>query len=300
MKKLKRLNYIIMKLDEECKGCLYNSQLKKVQREQGEGEKLDLFKSRVKALCENPPAHYCAPLLMRDIDGIHRDIFGCGIDYSREKSLFNRLLLNLESEIFDRAVASADPVEEALKFSMAANYIDFARLGDLNEQSVDYVLTVAERAEVDKSVLPSFKSRLKTAKSLCFLHDNCGEIVMDKIFLRVIKREYPDIVPVSVVRGSPIINDVTLTDAEEVGLGKVANVVENGAGVPGTYLEEISEQTKKLLSESDVIISKGLGNLETLYGEGYNIFYAFNCKCAHIAERFNLKMWAAAFIEEKV
>ena len=38
-----------MKLDEECKGCLYNSQLKKVQREQGEGEKLDLFKSRVKA-----------------------------------------------------------------------------------------------------------------------------------------------------------------------------------------------------------------------------------------------------------
>ncbi len=289
-----------MKLDEECKGCLYNSQLKKVQREQGEGEKLDLFKSRVKALCENPPAHYCAPLLMRDIDGIHRDIFGCGIDYSREKSLFNRLLLNLESEIFDRAVASADPVEEALKFSMAANYIDFARLGDLNEQSVDYVLTVAERAEVDKSVLQSFKSRLKTAKSLCFLHDNCGEIVMDKIFLRVIKREYPDIVPVSVVRGSPIINDVTLTDAEEVGLGKVANVVENGAGVPGTYLEEISEQTKKLLSESDVIISKGLGNLETLYGEGYNIFYAFNCKCAHIAERFNLKMWAAAFIEEKV
>ncbi len=289
-----------MKLDEECKGCLYNSQLKKVQREQGEGEKLDLFKSRVKALCENPPAHYCAPLLMRDIDGIHRDIFGCGIDYSREKSLFNRLLLNLESEIFDRAVASADPVEEALKFSMAANYIDFARLGDLNEQSVDYVLTVAERAEVDKSVLQSFKSRLKTAKSLCFLHDNCGEIVMDKIFLRVIKREYPDIVPVSVVRGSPIINDVTLTDAEEVGLGKVANVVENGAGVPGTYLEEISEQTKKLLSESDVIISKGLGNLETLYGEGYNIFYAFNCKCAHIAERFNLKMWAAAFTEEKV
>lgn len=289
-----------MKLDEECKGCLYNSQLKKVQREQGEGEKLDLFKSRVKVLCENPPAHYCAPLLMRDIDGIHRDIFGCGIDYSREKSLFNRLLLNLESEVFDRAVASADPVEEALKFSMAANYIDFARLGDLNEQSVDYVLTVAERAEVDKSVLQSFKSRLKTAKSLCFLHDNCGEIVMDKIFLRVIKREYPDIVPVSVVRGSPIINDVTLTDAEEVGLGKVANVVENGAGVPGTYLEEISEQTKKLLSESDVIISKGLGNLETLYGEGYNIFYAFNCKCAHIAERFNLKMWAAAFIEEKV
>lgn len=288
-----------MELDEECKGCLYNSQLKKVEREQGAGEKLDLFKARVKALCENPPAHYCAPLLMRDIDGIHREIYGCGIDYSREKSLFNRLLLNLESEIFARAAASSDPVEEALKFSMAANYIDFARLGDLNEQSVDYVLAVAERAEVDKCVLQSFKSKLKTAKSLCFLHDNCGEIVMDKILLRVIKREYPDIAPVSVVRGSPIINDVTLTDAEEVGLGKVAKVVDNGAGVPGTYLKEISEQTKKLLSKSDVIISKGLGNLETLYGEGYNIFYAFNCKCRHIAERFSLNMWAAAFIEEE-
>ena len=32
-----------MLLDEECKGCLYNSQLKKVAKEQGEDEKFEKF-----------------------------------------------------------------------------------------------------------------------------------------------------------------------------------------------------------------------------------------------------------------
>ncbi len=39
-----------MLLDEECKGCLYNSQLKKVAKEQGEDEKFEKFKLGVKAL----------------------------------------------------------------------------------------------------------------------------------------------------------------------------------------------------------------------------------------------------------
>lgn len=287
-----------MTLDEECKGCLYNSQLKKVERDCGAGEELELFKAEVKALCQKPPANYCAPLLMRDIDGIHRKIFGRGIDYSREKSAFNLQLLALEAKIFGHVSACADPLREALKYSMAANYIDFARLADLNEGSVDYVMQVAGRAEVDEGVLRQLKAKLKTANKLCFLHDNCGEIVMDKILLRVIKQNYPQIKLYSVVRGAPVINDVTERDAREVGLYEVSTVISNSSGVPGTYLKEVNGEVLNLLKTSEVIISKGLGNLETLYGEGYDIFYAFNCKCAHIAERFNLKLWQAAFIAE--
>ena len=46
-----------MLLDEECKGCLYNSQLKKVAKEQGEDEKFEKFKLGVKALCNNPVSY---------------------------------------------------------------------------------------------------------------------------------------------------------------------------------------------------------------------------------------------------
>ena len=287
-----------MYLEAECKDCLYNSQLKKVLREQGGGEKTELFKNGVKELCANPPDYYCAPLLMRDIDRLHRKIFGNGIDYSKEKELFNLKLLEIEEELFSCVNASSDPLAEALKFSMAANYIDFARISDLDENAVDYVIKAARRAEPDICALEKFKNKLKSAKSLCFLHDNCGEIVLDKILIRTIIKLYPAIFVTSVVRGYAIINDVTRADAEQVGLGGYAEITDNGSDVPGTYLEEVSPQTKGLLASADVIVSKGLGNLETLYGAGYSVFYCFTCKCRHIAERFGVPMWSAAFVYE--
>ena len=287
-----------MELDKECKGCLYGSQMKKVESTQSDTAKLQRFRDGVRTLCDNPPPHYCAPLLMRDIDSLHREIFGAGIDYSREKSLFNRALLALEQKLYAEICASPDPICTALKFAMSANYIDFARMSNLDEGAVDYVVSAAERAKPEKAVLECFKQKLKSAEKLCVLHDNCGEIVMDKILIRVIKDLYPNIKVVSVVRGKPIINDVTEYDAEEVGLGEYAEVIGNGTNVPATYLKEVSPRVLKEMEEADVILSKGLGNLETLYGEGYEIFYAFNCKCKHISERFGAPIWSAVFAKE--
>lgn len=287
-----------MLLDEECKGCLFNSQLKKVEREQGAGEKLESFKKGVRALCQNPPEAYCAPLLMRDIDRLHREIFGCGIDYSKEKKLFNGKLSGMEEELYSKIKSSRDPLKEAVKLAMAANYIDFARISDLDESAVSLVIEAGGRAEPDQNTLNSLKNKLKTAKTLCYLHDNCGEIVLDKLVIRIIKELYPQIRVTSVVRSFPIINDVTEEDAEEVGLAAYAEVIGNGTGIPGTYLKEVSREVLTLLRESDIVISKGLGNLETLYGEGYSIFYSFNCKCKHIAERFNSKVGECVLAEE--
>ncbi|MDE6585475.1 MAG: ARMT1-like domain-containing protein [Clostridia bacterium] len=287
-----------MLLDEECKGCLYNSQLKKVRRECGGGEKYDAFEKGVRALCQNPPADYCAPLLMRDINRLHAKIFGDVIDYSAERRLFNQKLLAMEDELYAEITAAADPVREAMKYAMAANYIDFARVSDLDEGAVDLVISAAARANPDSGVLGSLKSKLKSAKTLCFLHDNCGEIVLDKLLIRVIKQVYPQIEVISVVRGSPVINDVTEEDAEEVRLGDYARIVSNGTDIPGTYLKEVTPEVLSLIKYSDAVISKGLGNLETLYGEGYDIYYSFTCKCAHIAERFSSVLTSTVLTKE--
>lgn len=272
--------------------------MKKVERTQTDAGKLEKFKRGVKILCENPPENYCAPLLMRDIDGLHRKIFGCGIDYSHEKKLFNSALLNIEEDLYGKITGAADPLFEALKYAMASNYIDFARLSDLNETAVAQVISAAQEIAIDGKTYSSFKNRLSGADTLCYLHDNCGEIVLDKILIRVIRKLYPRIKVTCVVRGGEIINDVTVSDAAQVKLYDVAEVVSNGTNVPGTYLKEVSPEVINLL-KSDVVISKGLGNLETLYGEGFSAFYAFTCKCAHIAERFFAPVWSSVFAEEK-
>lgn len=286
-----------MTLDEECKACLYASQMKKVERTHG-GAALERFRAEVKALCDDPPKAYCAPLLMRDIDGVHRAIFGEGIDYSAEKKAFNSAVLKMEEELFASAMASPDPIAFALSLAAAANYIDFARLSDLDEGSLSYVMNAAARAHIDGQTLSLFKGRLASARTLLYIHDNCGEIVFDKIFIRVMGRLYPQIAFTSLVRGGAIINDATAEDAAYIGLDSCSRVVKSGAAIPGTYLKEVSCEALSLLRQSDVVISKGLGNLETLYGEGYDIFHVFMCKCRHIAERFGSEQWQTAFVHE--
>lgn len=288
-----------MTLDDECRVCLYNSQLKKVEREQTDKEKLNIFKTECKKLCESAPEFTCAPLLMREIDLLHRRVFGYGIDYSREKTLFNGKLLKLENGLFEKVKKAENPLYRALTFSAASNYIDFARLSDLDEGAIEYVLNSAQRAELDKDAFLKFESELEKAQTLLFLHDNCGEIVLDKILIRIIKELYPKITVSSVVRGSDIINDATISDAIAVGLCDLSLVYPNGTNVPGTPLNEISPKIKVFLSDSDVIISKGLGNFETLYGEGYGAYYVFACKCRHIADRFNLPVWACALVKDE-
>ncbi len=288
-----------MVLDEECKSCLYGSQMKKVERDCKAEEKLSAFREEVKKLCANPPSDYCAPLLMRDIDGIHRKIFGCGIDYSAEKLAFNSAALAIEEQVFSQALASSDPIAVALGYAAAANYIDFAKLADLDSSALSYVQEAARIAVPDGDTLSAFKKRLSSARTLLFVHDNCGEVVFDKILIRAIERLYPHIAVTSLVRGGEIINDATLWDAQYIGLDGCAEVVSSGAAIPGTYLKEVSTRTLELLASSDVIISKGLGNLETLFGGGYDIFYVFMCKCAHIARRFGLEQWQTAFVYEE-
>ena len=287
-----------MTLDEECKGCLYNSQMKKVERSHSDPEKLEEFRSRVRKLCANPPAHYCAPLLMRDIDSAHREIFGGGIDYSAEKKMFNSAVLAMEDDLYAHITGSSDPLAEAIKYAAAANYIDFAKLSDLNADSISVVRQAAEKTEPDAGVLALLKSRLASAKTILYVHDNCGEVVFDKILIRVIRLLYPELRVTSLVRGGEIINDATRIDAEYIGLDKYADVEDSGEAIPGTYLKELSPRALELFNSHDVIISKGLGNLETLYGEGYDIFYIFMCKCEHIARRFSLPQWSTAFVHE--
>ena len=65
-----------MKLYDECRDCLYNSQMKKVESVYGDDQRMQSFKEAVRALCDGAPDNWCAPLLMRAIDGVHQSIFG--------------------------------------------------------------------------------------------------------------------------------------------------------------------------------------------------------------------------------
>ncbi|MEE1257570.1 MAG: hypothetical protein UHN47_13800 [Lachnospiraceae bacterium] len=48
-----------------------------------------------------------------------------------------------------------------------------------------------------------------------------------------------------------------------------------------------------------MIISKGQGNFESLFGEGLNPYYIFLCKCELFVHRFGLQKYESVFVREE-
>lgn len=125
-------------------------------------------------------------------------------------------------------------------------------------------------------------------KSFLLLADNCGEIVLDKLFLEQLLIRFPHLTPRVMVRGGEVLNDATEEDARYTGIDQVAQVISNGNTVAGTVCDLLSEEAKIALDTADIVLSKGQGNYETLNGQGRHIFYAFLCKCDYFTGRFSV------------
>ena len=61
----------------------------------------------------------------------------------------------------------------------------------------------------------------------------------------------------------------------------------------------LPEDAKKAFDEADVILAKGQGNYESMYGQGFHAFYEFLCKCELFTSRFEVPRLTGIFIEDK-
>lgn len=219
-------------------------------------------------------------------------------DFTEIKKEFNLLMMELEDEIRARIQAAPDPLEAALLYSRTGNYIDFSAVKDVNKETLLRLLD-EEKDPLDPNEYAIFQKELASARSLVYLADNCGEIVLDKIVVEILKERYPDLEITMIVRGEPVANDVTMEDAEMCGLTQVTKVIGNGSNIGGTWLPGVSQETRTLLEHADIILSKGQGNFESLYECGLNVYYLFLCKCEWFTRMFDARMFQGMFVNER-
>ena len=110
---------------------------------------------------------------------------------------------------------------------------------------------------------------------------------------------YPELEIKVIVRGAPVLNDVTKEDVDQVGLSDLVTIIENGTAIAGTCMEEINEESRTAMEEADVILSKGQGNFETLIGCGLNVYYIFLCKCDMFAEKFQVEKFSGMLLNDR-
>lgn len=287
-----------IRIHSDCISCLAMKETEKYPEGITEAQKLE-YKTGVLKILGNAKKTDSAPLLVKYICDLQTRLFGKGYDYTETKRYFNDYVMKKTASVEEQVFHAEDALYRALQYSMTGNYIDFGTPFSVDEEKFDEMIENSKNITFDAEQFASLKNDLYTAKKLVVLTDNCGEIVFDKVLIKALKAFYPSLEITAVVRGLPALNDATMEDAEQIGLTEIVKVIGNGTDIAGTVYEKINEETKTALKEADVIISKGLGNFETLNGCGLNVYYLFMCKCNLFANKFKKNLYEGILINER-
>ncbi|MFY9197780.1 MAG: ARMT1-like domain-containing protein [Acutalibacteraceae bacterium] len=165
----------------------------------------------------------------------------------------------------------------ALKISATGNIIDSAI-----SNFIDIKGCALAEAEKDFGVcdIKDFEEKIKNAKTILILGDNSGETVFDKVLIE-------NLAPKNVVyavRGEPILNDATMSEAIQSGLDECATIISSGCDSPGTILDRCNSEFVELFYNADVVISKGQGNFESLSSCNREVYFLLKAKCGMVAE----------------
>ena len=197
-----------MKISAMCIRCLMDRQEERIRQMEDEDVKSAYLKE-VAGIIASSGEDATAPYLVYGINGVYRRYFGSLPDYETEKKEFNALMLGLEAEL-EADIRMGKDREEVLRYALnyarTANYIDYGATNHVEKETLLGLLREAKGEALDAVTLKNLRDELETANRLAYLADNCGEIVADKLLIKILKEQYPHLEITVIVRGMPVLN----------------------------------------------------------------------------------------------
>lgn len=279
-----------MRINESCAACLFDKQKNLTDDED--------YLTEVKRLIDTRQESDTAPYMVYLFDQVYEKRFGKRAPCQAIKKQYNDLALSMEAALRKEIEASPEPLETALLYARIGNYIDFGAMNHVDEETFLKLFENVKASKHDAAVMRSLFRQCEDAKSFLLIADNCGEIVLDKLFLSELHRRFPELDLSVMVRGGEVLNDATMEDAEYVDLPQIARVISSGSNTAGTIYDMLSPEAKDTLDSAQVILAKGQGNYESLSHQGRHIFYSFLCKCELFTERFSVPPLTGMLVEE--
>lgn len=282
-----------MQLEPECIGCLFNQVLrafKLVKPDISREKVLSAQKKLMEYLIKVDINDTASPIIGKTAYGLVAETLGIKDPYFDLKKRYNHIALEFYEEAQHIVKNAEDHLLKALIISALGNTVDLAT--QHNIEFIDDMKTVSS----DKFVIndyAQFKVSLESTEHLLILGDNCGEIVFDKLLIETILKLLPELEIIYSVRSAPIINDVTLDDAQMVGLDKLVKIIESSP-TPGVDLNTSTEEFKHYFYlKGGMMLSKGQGNFESLYKlpiPQKEVYYLLKAKCVLMERIFQVNL----------
>jgi uncharacterized protein with ATP-grasp and redox domains len=270
-----------MTIANECVGCIVNQSVK-VADAIGADEALKAqLISTVEAMSKEFSFSKTPPEIAADVYEKMAQIAQKQDLYDEVKELSTKKARSFVPFLQKKLLTCNDKLLTATKIAVAGNVIDLAAQVEFDlEEELEKVF----HTEFSHNDFEALQRELKSAKSIVILGDNVGEHIFDYLFIQTLQELYPSLTCNYMVRGNPIINDVTCKEAKEAGFDKLCNVIDSGVNTPGFVYSRATEEAQKLFDEADLVISKGMGNYECLSpSHRNNICFLLKVKCNVVA-----------------
>jgi len=276
-------------MDKDCKKCLKNSFEKLLNEKISEEKIKNAVFDQINNYISSVNSEIIVPEVAREIHHLVSKYLLNNDLYKAEKQISNEIALKQYPDLKDLVLKSDNPFDTALRLSIAGNIMDFAACPEFFtdtekffNQTINKVLTATFAIDDSKEL----QNKLARSKTLLYIGDNAGEIVLDKLFIETLN--HPDVY--FAVRDKPVLNDATIDDANYSGINTVAKIISNGYDAPSTIIEKASKEFLNIFHRADLIISKGQGNLEGLINCTRNdLYFLLMVKCDVIARLLNVR-----------
>jgi uncharacterized protein with ATP-grasp and redox domains len=282
-----------MKISSECYLCIYSQALKISKRMKLDEKKTSEILRGVGKILSKYDLNVTPPEIASEVYGFISEVTGVKDPYLNEKKEAIKEALKFKEILVKRLEKSKDALFDACKIAIAGNVID---LGVNQEYNLEKEIKNIFDIEFKHNDYNDFKKKLKNANNMVYLGDNAGENVFDEILIKELKKYIQNIYYFT--RGKPIINDITINDLEGLEIFDLAEVTDSSVPTPGFHLSYANERAKELFNNADIVISKGMGNFECLFGECKRVvFYLFKVKCEVVARFANANVGDYVFLK---
>jgi uncharacterized protein with ATP-grasp and redox domains len=191
---------------------------------------------------------------------------------------------------------SPDPFVAALALSAAANILDCEFRQDVVKGfSLKSLVEGFREVPFAPDSVEDLREALQKAGRVLFIHAAAGELLFDKLLIERMGK--PPGAVISTVREAPVLAHATREDAEAVGLGAVAEIVDPGIDCLGLPLNACSEAYREIYRSADVVVAKGQACFETLEGresrpegDAREVFFLLRAKCPVVARHLGVSV----------
>lgn len=199
------------------------------------------------------------------------------------REVLSKLGLSPNPSLFNfRRVAHVVAAANAIEFGIHGYLSSEEILGEL-ERVLDAPLAIDHRSDLWVLTI--------RARTVLYVLDNAGEALFDLLFCQMIKRMGRYLIVAA--RAAPVLNDVTVDEARELGFDEVADEIVPVGHVIGIPLESerLDPRFRRAWEDASLVIAKGMGAYETLSDARLSkpTFVLLKAKCEPVARSLGVR-----------